>query len=447
MRLLMAVLSVALLGLVGPAAKAVDPGSPERGRDIMFHTSLNPANWSMSAYDNAWKQWGISEKPADYQKAFMERYGLHTAPFDNKGKPMGLIEAPLFFGKGFTNNCLLCHAGTVAGQTIVGLANASLDIQSLFEDLSHADGVELRLPFQLAYVRGTIDPINPLALLMQFREADLSPRSGRPYRYSANICSDPPAWWLLKKKKTRDWTGPMDAHSTRIDMVTLLTPLNSGEYVKKQEQAFADIESFLRTIEAPKYPFPIDDKLAAHGRQLYVDTCSRCHGTYGPDGKYPNKIVPLKTIGTDRTLAEGNDPEILKSLNESWIGQERGPDGKLLQFSESGGYQAPPLDGIWATAPYFHNSSVPTVYHALNSKARPKIYTRSYRTDREDYDPVKLGWKVTVLDTPTDPKKSGHEQRKVFDTTQPGRGNSGHTYGDQFSDEERAAVIEYLKTL
>jgi hypothetical protein len=261
------------------------------------------------------------------------------------------------------------------------------------------------------------------------------------------VCSDPPAWWLLKKKKTRDWTGPMDVRSSRIDMVNLLTPLNSGEYIKKQEAAFADIEAYLRTIEAPKYPFPIDAKLAARGQELFVDTCARCHGTYGAGGKYPNKIVPFETIGTDRTLADSNSAKVLGFLNHSWFGQEPGPDGKPLQFTAPSGYQAPPLDGVWATAPYFHNGSAPTIHHVLNSADRPRIYTRSYRTDPEDYDPIKLGWKITVLDQPPDPKQSGFERRKVYDTTQPGRGNGGHTFGDKFTVEERTAVIEYLKTL
>jgi mono/diheme cytochrome c family protein len=444
---LKALLPVLLIASLAELTNAADSVSPARGRDIMFYRSLNPANWSLAAYESVWKQWGDSEKPENYQKAFMERYGLHAAPFDNKGKPMGLIEATRFLGKGITNNCLLCHAGTIAGQTIVGLGNATLDLQGLFEDLTRADGVELQLPFQFSYVRGTIDPINPLAFLIQFRDADLSLQKPHPFHYSANVCSDPPAWWLLKKKKTRDWTGPMDVHSTRIDMVNLLTPLNSGEYIRSQEAAFADIEAYLRTIEAPKYPFPIDEKLAFRGRELFVDACARCHGTYGPGGKYPNKIVPLGTIGTDRTLAAGNDAELLRFLNQSWFGQERGPDGKPLQFAEPYGYQAPPLDGVWATAPYFHNGSVPTVYHVLNSTARPRIYTRSYRTGKEDYDPVKLGWKIMVLDTPPAPKTPAFELRKIYDTTQPGRGNSGHVFGDKFSDEDRTAIIEYLKTL
>ena len=39
------------------------------------------------------------------------------------------------------------------------------------------------------------------------------------------------------------------------------------------------------------------------------------------------------------------------------------------------------------------------------------------------------------------------ERRKVYDTTHSGRSNAGHTYGDELTDAERRAVIEYLKTL
>ena len=103
--------------------------------------------------------------------------------------------------------------------------------------------------------------------------------------------------------------------------------------------------------------------------------------------------------------------------------------------------------GIWATAPYFHNGSVPTVYHVLNSKARPKIFTRSYRTAKEDYDPLKLGWKIDILQHGPRHDLPAIERRKVYDTHKPGRTNSGHTFGDDLSDAERMAVIEYLKTL
>src|SRR5262249_46709671 len=123
------------------------------------------------------------------------------------------------------------------------------------------------------------------------------------------------------------------------------------------------------------------------------------------------------------------------------------PDGGVYHGLESEGYQAPPLDGVWATAPYFHNGSVPTLEHALNSKARPRIYTRSYGTGTADYDTQRVGWKVTVLAAPPERSVPGIERRKVYDTTQPGRSNAGHTFGDALSTEERRAVIEYLKTL
>ena len=57
-------------------------------------------------------------------------------------------------------------------------------------------------------------------------------------------------------------------------------------------------------------------------------------------------------------------------------------------------------------------------------------------------------WKIQALDAAPDPAKTTPlELRKVYDTTKPGRGNGGHTFGDRLSEEERLAVIEYLKTL
>ena len=88
-----------------------------------------------------------------------------------------------------------------------------------------------------------------------------------------------------------------------------------------------------------------------------------------------------------------------------------------------------------------------TIDHVLNSKARPKIFTRSYRTGREDYDAQRGGWKFTALDRSPSADLPGFERRKIYDTTVPGRSNAGHTFGDQLTDGERRAVIEYVKTL
>src|SRR5205807_279110 len=116
-------------------------------------------------------------------------------------------------------------------------------------------------------------------------------------------------------------------------------------------------------------------------------------------------------------------------------------DGYPVRASD--GYQAPPLDGVWATAPYLHNGSVPTIYHLLESTSRPKRFTRSYRTGADDYDPIKLGWKTSPAAAPG-PDAPATERRRVYDTTQPGRGNSGHFFGDPLTAAERMAIIEFI---
>lgn len=428
-----------------------DKGAAERGaKAVRGEPAMNPSLWSLKAFDDVWKQWGVKEKPADVAKAIRDRYGLHEPPYSNNGLPMGLHVSHGFFGKGIINDCLLCHAGRVAGQTIIGAGNASLDLQSLFDDLTESAKLPFKVPVPVAYARGTIDPINPVTYLMEFRDPETLKVLDAPaiYGYSKDVASDPPAWWLLKRKQTRNWTGGVKVNSIRVDMANLLTPLNSPEHIKSHEKTFADIHAFImNNVESPKYPFAIDAARAEQGRGLFNETCARCHGTYGTGGKYPNKIVALETVGTDRRLIDAQTPKLLEIFNNSWFSKEKGPDGTWYQVDVTPGYQAPPLDGIWATAPYLHNASVPTIYHVLNSKARPKYWTRSYRTEKEDYDAERVGWRITIVDAPPAPNLSEYERRRIYDTTLPGRGNAGHLFGDEFTEEERRAVIEYLKTL
>ncbi len=438
-----AVESLVWAGSTEPPSRAV-----RHGEDVLFHNPLNPPQWSLKAYNNAWKQWGLKTKPAEYDREFRERYGLHVAPFDNQGMPLGLVRSSnLFLGRGMVQNCLLCHAGRVAGQTIIGAPNSTVDVQSLFDELLAADGIPFRFPFQLSSVRGTVDPVGGVALLLSIRDPQLNLRKPIKLDYPQNVCSDPPAWWLLKKKKTRDWTGGLDAHSTRIDLVNVLAPFNSAAVIKGYAHDFADIHAYIFSLKPPKYPFTIDRALAARGQMLFEQTCSRCHGTYGEHWTYPNKIVSLNKIGTDPLLCESLTSKNIDYLNRTWLAKEPGPDGKPIRVQMNHGYQAPPLDGVWATAPYFHNGSAPTVYDVLNSKARPQRFTRSYGTEKEDYDPVRLGVKTTRLVGPVDSGLSGWERRKIYDITQPGRHNTGHTFGDDLTEAERMAIIEYLKTL
>jgi Cytochrome c len=437
--------------VLGSFALATEPAAVERGKKALLQRAFVPAMWTQTAYDNAWRQWGTdrSDAPRPYETAFRQRYGLHPAPYDNGKYPMGLRENfSIFLGKGLTADCMLCHGGSIAGQSYVGLGNASLDVQALFDELGKASGGAGRTPFVFSNVRGTSEAGSMAVFLLGFREPDLTVRyPRRDLDLRPNLCEDVPAWWLLKKKKTMYHTGASDARSVRSIMQFMLNPLNSAKAFEQEEATFRDIRAYLLSLEAPKYPFPIDRPLAAQGEMLFNKTCAKCHGTYGAKWTYPNRIVPLEVIGTDRTRYDGITQKYGDYYNRSWFGHEKLEPLKDASYEATAGYQAPPLDGIWATAPYFHNGSVPTVYHVLNSKARPAIFTRSFRTDVGAYDTAKLGWKVQVLERGPDPRLPAFERRKVYNTTQPGRGNGGHTFGDGLSEAERMAVIEYLKTL
>jgi mono/diheme cytochrome c family protein len=347
-------------------------------------------------------------------------------------------------GKGIATDCLLCHGGSILGKSYLGLGNSTLDIHALFDDLNKASGRSVKLPFTFCNVRGTSEAGGFAVFLHSLREPDLTVRiTPQKFELRDDLCEDTPAWWLLKKKKTMYHTGTTDARSVRSIMQFMLSPLNSRAVFEREEATFTDIRAYLVSLEPPRYPFAIDEAKAARGERVFAENCSRCHSTYGANASYPSKVVPLDTIGTDRSRFEGIPHAVGEFYNKSWFAQEVEGGYKT---TEPKGYQAPPLDGVWATAPYFHNGAAPTLYHVLNSKARPKIFTRSYRTEAEDYDAVHVGWKVKVLDGVPD-GLSAFERRKIYDTTQPGRSNAGHTFGDELSESERWAVIEYLKKL
>ncbi|MFO0890698.1 MAG: hypothetical protein U0790_16335 [Isosphaeraceae bacterium] len=442
-------LTVRLVGATAAEPMTGLASRVEAGR-LAVRRPFNPPFWSYHAYQEAWRRWGVSERPADYSRAFRERYGLHEPPYENGGLPMGFTRPKglLGIGRGLGSDCLLCHAGTIAGQTIVGMGNASLDMQSLYEDLAAADGVPPAMPLVLCNTRGTNEASNFAVYLMQFREPDLTYRvPPRKFPLCETLCEDVPAWWHVARKKTIYHLGLADSRSVRTLMPFLLIPGNGAAYVKEREGDFAAIRAFLLSLRPPRYPFPIDGALAEQGRLAFDRDCARCHGTYGPGGRYPNKIVPLNVVGTDPTLAHAFSPEGVAHYLRSWFARERGPAGERFHGLGGGGYQAPPLDGIWATAPYFHNGSVPTLEGVLDSRIRPERFTRSFLGRVEDYDPRAIGHRFTRVAKPAPRSLPAIERRKVYDTTEPGRSNRGHTFGDDLPPSERTAILEYLKTL
>jgi mono/diheme cytochrome c family protein len=219
---------------------------------------------------------------------------------------------------------------------------------------------------------------------------------------------------------------------------------DSVEEARAIDEHLPDLAAYIKSLEAPAYPFEIDAALAASGREIFEDTCARCHGKYGGENEadaYPNLVVALEEVGTDPTLALGAalySDEFLEWFNESFWGE-------AAQLEPAIGYIAPPLDGIWATAPYFHNASVPTVEAVIDPTQRPKYWTRSFNTS--DYDPQALGFNYTELEQGKDGATSASERARIYDTTQVGYSNAGHDFGAEMSAEDRRALIEYLKTL
>src|SRR4051794_32881088 len=79
---------------------AADPGVAERGKKALESRAFVSATWSSAAYGTLWKQWQppLKEKPANYDEAVRNYYGLHAAPYENGGLPMGLREGRTILG-------------------------------------------------------------------------------------------------------------------------------------------------------------------------------------------------------------------------------------------------------------------------------------------------------------------------------------------------------------
>jgi mono/diheme cytochrome c family protein len=443
--------AIASLGLVAAVVGAADSGeqaASERGREALTRGSYLPPAWGLDAYAKARRFLGPDapdpeSEPEGYAKAFNAYFGLHPAPYPNDGLPMGLRRARRRDGSdvGLQLDCLICHGGSIGGQSYVGLGNTQLDLDAVLKQLTVADGqVPPPILYTLNTARGTNNAGQIAVVLLSLRNPDLSFRKF-PLLTGASLPElDTPPWWILKKKRTKYYDGRTPARATRSNMQFYLGSLSAQEF-KDLEPTFQDIDAYLMSLEPPKYPFAVDAAKAGRGREVFEANCVRCHGTYGEGWTYPNKIVPLDIVGTDPTRAKGISDRFIDHYNSSWFGEVDKADEVMT------GYQAPPLDGLWATAPYLHNGSVPTLYHLLKSSARPSRFLRPPSTDFEHYDAERVGWKFEEVSGARPSGLSRPETMSLYDTSRWGLGNGGHTFGDKLSEEERTDLIEYLKTL
>ena len=164
-----------------------------------------------------------------------------------------------------------------------------------------------------------------------------------------------------------------------------------------------------------------------HGRALFEATCADCHGRYGEGAPFPGVIIDAAEVGTDPVREAGMDATQVGIINGSWYGAP-------APWVDTAGYLAPALVGVWATAPYLHNGSVPDLVGLLDSAQRPERWRYA---DDLAYDPSRGGWAY----------ETSGPSAELYDTNQRGLSRRGHTYGDALSASDRAALLAYLKTL
>lgn len=374
----------------------------------------------------------------------LSRYGLTEAPGREGGIPMQY--APDGKG-GWASNCFLCHGGKVAGKVIPGVPNTHIALQSLTHDtyatkkllgreVAPEEAQVLFVP--LGGSNGTTNAIIFGVVLAAIRDKDLNVHPEYPIPPLIHNDHDAPPWWNVKRKNFL-YSDGFAGKGHRALMQFMMAPSNGPEVFHDSEDDFKKIFAWIESLEAPEYPFPIDHDLAAKGETLFNETCSECHGTYGPDGEWPERIVELEVVGTDRARLDSLTPEMRASYEEGWFSNY----GEKKSIRDPGGYVAQPLNGIWASAPYLHNGSVPTLWHLFHPDRRPVVWKRT----EDGYDTEKVGLEVAEFNELPSKHLTPAEKRQYFDTRKFAKSAQGHLFPDKLDEDEKQAVMEYLKTL
>jgi mono/diheme cytochrome c family protein len=379
-------------------------------------------------------------------------------------------------------NCAVCHTGTVrdtpasAPRIILGMPAHQLDLQSFVEFIigcsldnrMTAAAVRGRLPesggpslFERVLMRaGLIDRLKLQTLDLRNRLAPLLdeslPRWGRgrvdtfnPYkaiqfnwplarlpRSELIGASDFPSLWNQQPREGLQlhWDGNNDS----VDERNLSAGLGAGiTPVTVDHAGLRRVRDWTWTLPPPEYPYPVDRPLAARGETVYRQSCAACHGDHTfrngvRSGERLGQVVAASEVGTDRYRLDSYTPAF--ATNQYALFPES--QYRFRRFRKTDGYANHPLDGIWARAPYLHNGSVPTLRDLLEpSNRRPTMFYRGY----DVYDPVGVGFVSTVAE---------ERGRSFFryDTSIPGNSNAGHEYGTTLPDEDKRALVEYMKT-
>jgi mono/diheme cytochrome c family protein len=407
-------------------------------------------------------------------------FGFVTEP--GRDLPVGVSRRRRFGVDQVGLNCAVCHTSTVrdspraAPRIVLGMPAQQLDLQAFVEfvlDCSldnrlTADAVRGRLPetggpslFERALLRfGLIDRLKLQTLNLRNRMtpvlSETLPRWGRgrvdtfnPYKaiqFNWDLrkvptdeligASDFPSLWNQKPREGMHlhWDGDNDS----VDERNLSAALGAGVTpVTVDHDNLKRVRDWIWTLPPPPYPYPIDRTLAARGAPIYQQHCANCHA----DHRFRDGVTTGARVGQVEAIGTiGTDPHRLDSYTVAFAANQYGlyPDSayRFSHFRKTNGYANHPLDGIWLRAPYLHNGSVPTLRDLLDPpEQRPAAFYRGY----DVFDQSKVGFVSDV----------GEADGQVFtryDTRVPGNGNGGHLYGTTLPDEDKRAIVEYLKT-
>jgi hypothetical protein len=379
-------------------------------------------------------------------------------------------------------NCAVCHTGTVrdtAGgppRIVLGMPAHQLDLQAFvqfvtdctLDDRVTADAIRSRLPsrggpslFERALLRaGLVDRLKTQTLNLRNRIApilaDDVPRWGRgrvdtfnPYKavqFNWNLrklppdelvgASDFPSLWNQKPREGMHlhWDGDNDS----VDERNLSAALGAGVTpVTVDHDSLKRVRDWIWTLPPPKYPYAVDQALAARGAPLYQQHCAECHADHRfrdgvTAGSRVGLIEPIGNVGTDRHRLDAYT--FVFAANQ--VGLYPDSPYRFSHFRKTNGYANHPLDGIWLRGPYLHNGAVPTLRDLLDPPGqRPAAFYRG----NDVFDRRRVGFMSDVAG-------AGGRSFTRYDTRVPGNGNGGHLYGTALSDDDKWAIVEYLKT-
>jgi hypothetical protein len=232
------------------------------------------------------------------------------------------------------------------------------------------------------------------------------------------------------------------------EMVAFFTVPTMGLHPRKAQDAIkpvSEVLTYLASYEPPKYPGVIDKAAATRGAVVYA-RCAGCHGEHVErNGRlklrsFPNRLSLLAEIGTDSARLDALNKDVIRAVGSS-------PMGRFIDAQQTHGYVAPSLAGIWATAPYLHNGSVPTLAALMTPAERPaKFWVGGHKLDF-----VKLGIAGELNARGEWAYPAGYvpwSTPHLFDTAQIGHGNRGHEREfDGLLPADKTDLIEFLKQL